>query len=209
MYLGGNDKLLNTVNSALARLSLGKEGKALVDELAGSLNRFDIKDYNDPSNTTGNDNFFSAKNPSAAYAQQIANDPSLSNFTSTPGGSGGTVYWNMQGSNSGGVWVLGGGKDNNPIINLAHEMFHGRDANRGLLYDAQYSSGIYNGLSRSEWQATYKENLIRTEMGSSLREYYFSTKDPNGNLILIPYAPRLLDTKTNIPIKPTWVPSGW
>lgn len=86
-------------------------------------------------------------------------------------------------------------------------MFHGRDANRGLLYDRQRTSGLYQGLARDEWQAAYKENLIRSANGWPIREYYRSAVDPSGNP-LGGAAPRILDSK-NQPIKPNWTPANW
>jgi RHS repeat-associated protein len=195
----GNDVFMNSVNSALAELSLGTEGAALVNDLAGITNplsrNFTIQN--------SSDNNFSPSDISSAYSFQIESNPSIPHGDISMFGSGGTINWNPMGANSGGVWVLGGGKDNNPIINLAHEMYHGRDAQRGLLWDKDKPQGRFDGLYRSEWQATYYENLTRRELKSPLREYYFSGKDPNNNYF--PYPPRLLDANNN-PIKQFWMP---
>jgi hypothetical protein len=47
------------------------------------------------------------------------------------GGSGGRIF----GHPSGAELPTTNGGQVNPITDLAHEMFHGRDANRGLLID--------------------------------------------------------------------------
>jgi hypothetical protein len=137
------------------------------------------------------------------FANQLKTDPNLApSLAATPasalqGGAGGTITWNPSGAN---VWVVGGSQDNNPTTNLMHELFHGRDANRGLL-----DNRLYNGLKQDEWQASYKENLVRQQMQLSIREYYRS--QDNGGVIT-PLPPRLLDASNN-PILPPWVPAGW
>lgn len=76
-------------------------------------------------------------------------------------------------------------------------MFHGRDANRGRL-DGRIDIG---GLKRDEWQVSYKENIVRQQMGLPLREYYRSLD--NGGTIT-PLPPRLLDGSSSSPILPFW-----
>ncbi|WP_198315858.1 DUF6443 domain-containing protein [Chitinophaga tropicalis] len=198
LYIG-NDKFVNQVSSALGRIGIsGKEGQGLVNELSSSENVFAIQ--------SGSTNQFNG-NPAQApgeYAAHLLADPSISSLQPVPGGGGGTITWDPNGAN---VWTVGGKQDNNPVSNLAHEMFHGRDANRGVSYDKQYPSGLYQGLSRNEWQASYKENLIRAANGWPIREYYRSAVEPNGNP-LGGAAPRILDSK-NQPIKPSWMPANW
>lgn len=80
---------------------------------------------------------------------------------------------------------------------LAHEMFHALDANRGLL-----DKRSYNGLERSEWQAVYRENILRGQLNRPLRTYYITTKDPSGNYVGGD-GPSMLAGK-NIPILPYW-----
>ena len=46
-------------------------------------------------------------------------------------------------------------------------MFHGMDANHGLL-----DNRLYKGIKKDEWQAVYNENRLRKELGLPLRTYY-------------------------------------
>ncbi len=61
------------------------------------------------------------------------------------------------------------GRQSSPITDLGHEFSHVYDNAKGIthLYDL-----YYQGLSRSEWRATYNENLIRKELGMPLRTTY-------------------------------------
>ena len=196
---GGKVKgfLKRSVKALNAGRSGSKEANSMISELQSSKNNFTI--------VKGNTNRFDY-NPSqriAAFANQLKTDPNLAQtLANTPasamqGGAGGTITWDPNGAN---VWVIGGKQDNNPTTNLMHELFHGRDANRGLLDGRKYI-----GLGRDEWQAVYKENIVRQQMGLPLREYYIS-QDNAG--VITPLPPRLLDANNN-PILPSWVPSGW
>ncbi|WP_164714155.1 DUF6443 domain-containing protein [Chitinophaga rhizosphaerae] len=189
--------LKKTVNALNAGRTRSNEAASMITELQGSANNFTI--------VKGNTNEFNY-NPAqrfAAYANQIRTDPAQAGLLATitaaqlAGGAGGTITWDPSGVN---VWVVGGGQNNNPITNLMHELFHGRDANRGLTDDRDH-----NGLNRDEWQASYKENIVRQQMGLPLREYYRS-QDNAGTVTHL--APRLLDAANN-PILPTWLPVGW
>lgn len=189
--------LKKTVNALNAGRTGSAESALMITELQGSTNNFTI--------VKGNTNKFDY-NPAqrlAAYANQIRTDPAQAGLlaTTTPaqlaGGAGGTITWNPSGAN---VWVVGGGQNNNPTTNLMHELFHGRDANRGLTDNRDH-----NGIDRSEWQASYKENIVRQQMGFPIREYYRS-QDNAGTIT--PLAPRLLDAANN-PIHPAWLPVGW
>lgn len=82
------------------------------------------------------------------------------------GGAGGNIYLNIRGT----LLKTMDGYQNNFIIDLGHELFHALDANRGLL-----DGRIYKGLSRKEWQATYRENILRQELQLPLRTYYYNT----------------------------------
>ncbi len=56
-------------------------------------------------------------------------------------------------------------------------MFHGMDANHGLL-----DNRLYKGIKKDEWQAVYNENRLRKELGLPLRTYYKKGIDPEGML---------------------------
>ena len=81
-------------------------------------------------------------------------------------------------------------------------MFHGRDANRGLL-----DNRLDQGLKRDEWQASYKENLVRQQLGQPIRTHYKTGLDATTG-VASPYAPRIVDSK-NVPIKPSWISANW
>lgn len=60
-------------------------------------------------------------------------------------------------------------------------MFHGRDANQGVLYFGQNytnaATGVsyqstYQGLLKAEWRAVYYENTVRGQAGLSLKTHY-------------------------------------
>jgi RHS repeat-associated protein len=198
--LSKND-FMKSLNGALALINLTETGAELLNELTSSTNNFTIE------NTTGKNDF--TPGGINAYATQLKEDPTLPGAGTLTGvGSGGTIKWNPNGEPGGGVWIKGGKKQNDATINLAHELFHGRDANRGLHWDKQFASGVHNSLSKTEWQACYKENLFRQQFGAPLREFYRTGIDDEGN-VTGPEPPRLLDSKTNLPIKPSWVPAKW
>jgi hypothetical protein len=79
--------------------------------------------------------------------------------------------------------------DNNTSINLFHELSHGADANKGLT-----DSRAVDGIERSEWQASFNENIIRSQMNAPIRESYHR-KDGTST--------RLLDAE-NEPLIPLW-----
>lgn len=58
-------------------------------------------------------------------------------------------------------------------------MAHGLDANQGLLDDRQEG---HPEVDRGEWQAVYRENMMRMELGAPLRTHYLNEVDPSGNI---------------------------
>jgi len=194
-YTGKINGFLKQTFNALNTLNTVQAGQGLLTELQGSTNNFFIK------KSTENKFIINPSQRVAGYANQLQTDPQYAQqLANTPanamvGGAGGTILWNP---NSGSVWEVGGQQKLRPTTNLAHEMFHGRDANRGLLDGRQEQ-----GLDRDEWQAVYKENQVRSQLGLPLREYY-KTQDNAG--VLSPLAPRMLDA-TNQPILPYWLPN--
>jgi len=190
-YTGKVKGFLSKTVDALNTIGGVAEGAALLGELQGSDNNFTIE--------KSSKNEFQ-ENPSQrmeAYASQINTDPTYAHLQPAPqGGAGGTIYWNPSGAN---IWTVGG-QTNNPTVNLGHELFHGRDANRGLM-----DGRLHQGLKRNEWQATFKENQLRLQMGLPLREYY---RSQNNNGVITPLAPRMLNG-ANQPIRPGWVPVGY
>ncbi len=197
---GGKVKgfLKQAVNALNAGRNGSAEARSTIGELQSSKNTFTIQ--------KGAENRFDY-NPSqrvAAFANQVRTDPDLApTLANTPaaalqGGAGGTITWNPSGAS---VFVVGGGQDNNPTTNLLHELSHGQDANNGLLDTREYL-----GLGRDEWQATYRENIIRQQLGAPIREYY-RVQDDGGTRTPLP--PRILDANNN-PIYPAWLlGTGW
>jgi hypothetical protein len=152
---------------------------------------------------SGSKNEFVENDKYKAYANQWATDPSAAtgyaalqkNGINFAGGSGGTIFWNPNGGTS--VWEVGGKQANRPFVFLSHEMFHGLDANRGLL-----DSRPHLGIARSEWQAVYRENMLRQQMGLPLRTYYKSQLNSNTG-VEKPLPPYLL-TPSATPLLPSW-----
>lgn len=81
-----------------------------------------------------------------------------------------------------------------PVRQRFHTATRLADANMGLLDPTDHDGSI-----RSEWQAVYRENLIRGELGIPLRVSHRSTY--NGQLS--PASPFMIDVN-NQPVKPTW-----
>ena len=138
-----------------------------------------------------------------AFANQIATDPAQAGTQAAiikagvdiTGGSGGIIYWNS----SGVPLPTTSGVQTNGVLDLAHEMFHGLDANRGLLDERAH---LDPRVTRSEWQAVYRENITRKQLGMSLRTHYIKEIDSGGN-ILGGAGPRML-TPANQPFRPSW-----
>lgn len=78
-------------------------------------------------------------------------------------------------------------------------MFHGLDANRGLLDKRTY---LHSNIDRSEWQAVYRENIMRSQLKIPLRTYYIIQQDTSGTILhgIGPY----MVTPDNKPILPYW-----
>lgn len=190
IYTGRIRGYLKQVSNALSSLNKTKEGKSLISELQNSNNMFTIK--------KGKNNFipYSASKASA----NLAEIQKVSGNTIGSTGSGGIIHWNN--STSGGISTVGS-TYRPAYIGLGHEMAHASDSNQGLLYlphdyynhitGTSYSSS-FKGLLKSEWRATYRENLIRKEAEIPLREYY-SYSLLNG--IATGLLPRLLDANNN------------
>lgn len=71
------------------------------------------------------------------------------------------------------------------------------DASWGMLDDRKQG-----GVTRSEWQAVYRENVLRGQINEPLRIHYIKDVDLNGNYVGGSGA-RMI-TPTNQPILPAW-----
>ncbi len=194
-FQGKTKGFLKQSLDALNDIRNTKEGGSMLEELEGSTKVFTIAKRlsyttNDKNGQVKyhSGNQFVSSDIYKAYGNQFQTDPELSQAYNSKkaqgidfnGGSGGTIYWNPYGGVS--LKESGSSPTNRPTIFLSHELFHGRDANRGLL-----DSRKYFGLPKSEWQATYSENIMRMQMGIPLRSHYGSIKVLNN--LNSPYLP--------------------
>ena len=101
----------------------------------------------------------------------------------------------MAGTTEGGAMLT----ELNSTVELAHEMFHGLDANRGLLDSRPH---LNPRVDRAEWQAVYRENTLRGQMGVPLRTHYITVQNPSG-VVTGGTGPRMI-TPANKPILPSW-----
>ncbi len=193
-YSGKKKGFLKKVTNALAEISKSQEGADMMNELQSSNNSFTIE--------KGSSEFHNS-NTQKAYANQIQTDPAQSNLFSTlsstgfnfNGGAGGTIFWNPSGS----LLPTTSGMQKTPLTDLAHEMFHALDSNRGMM-----DGRVEQGVKRNEWQAVYRENNLRTQLGLPQRTHYIilsnlSTNSRSGT------GPRMLTpAPLNQNIKPVW-----
>ncbi|WP_411031577.1 M91 family zinc metallopeptidase [Spongiimicrobium sp. 3-5] len=165
------------------RIANGKSSGSFVGKAVGALNDIANAETNTGtdviSTLQSSDNNFvitnASKNPRGAGINEFKADDRSASYniaildsgqgTPKAGGSGGTVYWNPSG---GSVLELGGGQGTRPTSNLAHELFHGYDANFGLTDNRPTSTG----LKRMEGRASFFENQIRSQLGYPSREFY-------------------------------------
>ena len=177
-YKGKVTGFLKQSLSALNKIGESKIGGSLLKELQGSKNSFKIE-RSDKSGFTSSD-----------YMKAHAKEESSNEI----GGSGGTINWNPKGTDL----FTAEGLVSNPISDLAHELFHGQDAENGNLNKSQIE-----GIKFSEWKATYNENIFRKQIGLPYREFYKIQYNIETG-IFSPLPPRLLDINNNpiLPQKP-------
>jgi YD repeat-containing protein len=188
-YKGFLGETLNAINS----IAKGAEGKNLIDELVSSENVFTIN--------KGPKNLFSANSPSKAGANITEVQEATGNKVGSTG-SGGTIYWNPNITESG--FDTDGKRTRPAYIGLAHELFHGRDANQGQLhFDNDYTNGLtgatyhstQSGLKKSEWRAVYFENVLRGQVNIHRRTHYGIQETAPG--VFSPDGPKLLNENGN------------
>ena len=163
---GGSDPFIIATEAALNKISEYNSGGEMVSELAGPGNKFTIEG--------GQKSSFNPTDKSKAYLAELIDNPkhkdsydAMKAAGALPeGGSGGNIVWNPTQK----VKTTKGERADG-VVNLAHELFHGLDANRGKMSDQ-----LEGGLKRNEWQATYRENILRGEMGLPLRTRYDNIK---------------------------------
>ncbi|MCT1526933.1 M91 family zinc metallopeptidase, partial [Sphingobacterium hotanense] len=194
-YTGRVKGFLGKAVNALRAMSSTSEGGAMVSELESSSNHFTIvkssgsRFVRDPGGTM------------QAFANQLRTDPAQTHVfqslqsqgVNLSGGTGGIIEWNP----SGVMLPTLNGAMRNGTVELGHEMFHALDANRGLLDDR-----VEQGVKRDEWQAVYRENMLRSQMRLPLRTHYIKNVNSDGSFIG-GTGPRLL-TPANRPLLPNW-----
>ncbi len=157
---------LSKTVSALNTIGGTESGGEWLDEMQSSENHFTIKTaYASDNPLKNNDNpnddngsVFKPQNVRSAYANQLG-------ANGLPGGSGGTIWWNSDGTSL----MTTSGLQTYAATDLAHELIgHGLDANRGTMNDTRV-----DGLKMNEWQATRRENIIRSKLPNvPLRSHY-------------------------------------
>ena len=173
---GGNDVFIKKAFNSLNEINSVDKGRELITELHNSDNNFTILE--------GERSMFTTTKTLNAYVKtklQIGDadfQEMLNRGIVTLSGSGGEIQWNPSGQ----ALPTEDGYQTYPTTDLGHELFHALDANRGLLDDRKYQK-IY----MSEWQAAYKENVLRKCLGLPYRVSYGGV--------------RMLDDK-NMPIHP-------
>lgn len=197
----GSDTFIKKAVVALDDIANGdsKLGLELVNELVTSSNKYEIKE-----NTSGSADSFTPESSKIvnAYKSQLYDDPAQSaykkiiedNNKDIGGGAGGNILWTPSGYSQ----ITEGGFVNSPVANLIHELCHASDSNNGRM-----DSRDHNGLSRNEWQASYRENLIRKEKGLGYRLSYGGEVDQYGTWNR-KTGIKMLDKK-GLPIKPAWL----
>lgn len=198
-YKGKVKGFLKQSVKALGKIGGTKEGGAMLGELQSSSNSYTI--MHSSLNPAGNRNEFAENNTLKGYANQLQTDPSFAMSydavnnagVDLSGGSGGTIYWDPSGSSL----PTTSGMQLSAATDLGHELYHGLDANRGLL-----DNRLYLGIKRNEWQATYRENMTRLQLGLPLRSHYqklvSETGEPLGGT-----GTRMI-TPANQPLLPSW-----
>ncbi len=95
------------------------------------------------------------------------------------------------------MWCFGREGGKTPFVDLAHEMFHALDANRGLLTGKKT-----HGIKNNEWQAVFRENTLRSQAGLPLRTNYQVAINADG--VRIGGAGTRMLTIDNQIIRPSW-----
>ncbi|MCC8034584.1 MAG: type III secretion system effector protein [Rikenellaceae bacterium] len=185
-YEGKTNRFIDKAIAALGTAASTNTGGGMISSLQNSENNFTI---------VKGPNQFTPSNFVKAYGEQHRSDNTAA-YQMLPasdfmGGSGGTISWKPSGAS---VPTLNG-YSNNPAVVLGHEISHAFDANAGRMNQTEI-----NGLSSNEWQAVYRENQMRSELGLPLRTHYGSAATAEG-VKLHGLGPRLL-TPANQPYMP-------
>ena len=185
LYNGKVNGLLGQAVNALNAIAGTTAGSGVISSLTSSTHNFTIKDA---GLNNGASEFIPTDHDKAYAIAMLANgqgNPVL-------GGTGGTIYWNTAGTPLQTV----GDSDPNPTTDLAHELFHGYEANSGS--ESTDEPIVGSQLIRDEYRASYFENQVRSQIDGTKRSGYtyngitVNLLDAKGNPINVPSYPDLL-----------------
>ena len=163
-YTGKVRGFLKRAVNGLNQISSTEAGANMVNGLVASEHNVVIKYKSGAANfVPGFESFGKPdlRNNAEGLRVQETGQKVLEFFDFTEVGSGGTVYWDPSARPNGG----------RPNMVLAHELFHGYDATRGML-DSRYID-INGGREQiQEIRAVYNTNLIRGQLGRRYRSQY-------------------------------------
>ncbi len=158
-YEGEDQYTQKVVNAYNKAYSGSAKANGMITDLVGSESTYNVRHSSTESGYDPNANLVhSAGNDDAQYFEKD---------------TGGDIYWNDEGQSvpvqSDAVNVRKSELNTSAIAGLLHETAHAHDHLQGNLPSG---SLMYKGLPVNEWQATHTENIIRSELGLSLRTYY-------------------------------------
>ena len=175
MEYSGSDGFVKQTVSALNTLNGTDEGSKIINGLHTSNNTFSIH------KAESGENRFVPSDVKRAMATQIETDPMFKQEYEfykengrLSGGSGGDVFWYPDGTLEPTISGEKFGVSACPVTDLGHELSHAYDANYGKM-----DYRIHEGISRNDWMAVYRENLIRQQLKQPLRTHYSKKMEPD------------------------------
>ena len=175
MKYSGSDGFVKQTVSALNTLNGTDEGAKIISGLHISKNTFSIHEAESGGNK------FVPSDLKRAMATQLETDPMLKQQYEIykekgclSGGSGGDVFWYPNGTLEPTISGEELGVSACPVTDLGHELSHAYDANYGKM-----DYRIHKGISRNDWMAVYRENLIRQQLKQPLRTHYSKKMEPD------------------------------
>ncbi len=164
----GNDKFIKQTLSDIEEIKKSTEGNYMIERLDTSNNDFVIEE-----STSGND-----FTPDSWLRATLNNKEVNIKGIGSSEGSSGVISYNPNLAESG--MNTEGNFKRPAFVGLAHELFHGRESNKGQLFRNKDSEGYianHLGLSKNEWRAVYYENILRGQLNIPLRTRYGISKD--------------------------------
>jgi hypothetical protein len=175
MEYSGSDGFVKQTVYALNTLNGTDEGSKIINGLHTSNNTFSIHE------AESGENRFVPSDVKRAMATQIETDPMFKQEYEfykenggLSGGSGGDVFWYPDGTLEPTISGEKFGVSACPVTDLGHELSHAYDANYGKM-----DYRIHEGISRNDWMAVYRENLIRQQLKQPLRTHYSKKLEPD------------------------------